>query len=445
MFLGFMPLIFRYIFLYILVLACVCFGWFIINLIRFKDPLTACQDLIKQLKSKRGLILLMIVLAATCLPSFLFGIYAPFEILQAILVLLVVAFALVFLLPKLLGRIYNAMKVNPNGKKQPTIPVKQETPVTVGKPSIKMTLPSWVKNRQLIKPVLILLLLVIVVFIGFSVWQKFNNRVARVIGCELLTPRMLEQFENSGGFRPMVGEICNLSQKNYFLRIAYRDHQAAYGAALTLAAGSKGKHRKLEGVNLVQDDKSSAFFFADDVKLGVLVINEKKSDKDLVAMLKKLFDGDWKKATGNLQVVYTRTVEDDIAGQMLEQAGQAKTQPTPTPIPSWETTQGSKEYSDEETTPTPAPAGGSLDIEEQEAIIAAARNYINQESSLGLDFDLEIQKVVDYYALVTIIPIPAGSFEGGAVIVQKMSGLWVGVAMGTIFPEWEQKVPELFE
>lgn len=123
MFLGFMPLIFRYIFLYILVLACVCFGWFIINLIRFKDPLTACQDLIKQLKSKRGLILLMIVLAATCLPSFLFGIYAPFEILQAILVLLVVAFALVFLLPKLLGRIYNAMKVNPNGKKQPTIPV----------------------------------------------------------------------------------------------------------------------------------------------------------------------------------------------------------------------------------------------------------------------------------------------------------------------------------
>lgn len=366
------------------------------------------------------------------MPELLRYLISRFGVLLLIPVMLVALIVfLVLIFPKLAKIIYNAMRVNSGGEKKIPAPTKMEPAVATVKPPVKAVTQTVLKSSLPLKLVLISVALAIVFFVGFGAWQKFGGRVKRAIGCEPLTPKVLEELENAGGFRPNMGEICNLSEKNYFLRILYGDSQAAYGAALTLASGSKGKHRKLEGVNLVQDDKTSAFFFSDGDKLGVLVFNEKKSDSDLVASLKKLIEGEWPKETGNLQVLFGRTVENDVAGQMLEQAAGQKAEPTPESRP--------------EATPTPAATTDKGD--EEETILSTAKKYVYDNLQVDLpeySFKVTLTKRVGNYALVAVNPDPPGSFEPAGVVLEKISGQWVGQEMATVFPEWEEKVPELF-
>lgn len=90
---------------------------------------------------------------------------------------------------------------------------------------------------------------------------------------------------------------------------------------------------------------------------------------------------------------------------------------------------------------------GSIDEEsnlEADLILNAARNYIQSQSDSQVRFDLKLVKTIGRFALVQVAP-RGGLIEGAAVILEKVKGEWVVQEMGTIFPEWEEKVPELFQ
>lgn len=81
---------------------------------------------------------------------------------------------------------------------------------------------------------------------------------------------------------------------------------------------------------------------------------------------------------------------------------------------------------------------------EQNQLFSAAQNYIRKNSVVGFKFDLKVLKKLDKWALLEVIPINPPTDEA-AIILEKVDSQWVARAFGTIFPEWEEKVPELFK
>jgi len=75
-------------------------------------------------------------------------------------------------------------------------------------------------------------------------------------------------------------------------------------------------------------------------------------------------------------------------------------------------------------------------------LLTVTREYVRKNSVAGLIFDLHLQKQVDRWALVEVVPEDT---DRAAVILEKVDGQWIPRAFGTIFPEWEEKVPELFQ
>ena len=86
-----------------------------------------------------------------------------------------------------------------------------------------------------------------------------------------------------------------------------------------------------------------------------------------------------------------------------------------------------------ENSPSPTPVDNQL--------LAAAREYVRKNSVAGIVFDLSLIKQVGRWALVEVVSRDA---DRAAVILEKIADQWVPRAFGTIFPEWEEKVPELF-
>lgn len=86
----------------------------------------------------------------------------------------------------------------------------------------------------------------------------------------------------------------------------------------------------------------------------------------------------------------------------------------------------------------------SLSNTEKEQMFAAAQAYIKSYSVPGLEFELRIIKIINQWALLDAIPKNKATDNAG-VIMEKVNNQWVARAFGTIFPEWSQKVPELFK
>jgi len=82
--------------------------------------------------------------------------------------------------------------------------------------------------------------------------------------------------------------------------------------------------------------------------------------------------------------------------------------------------------------------------EEQEQMFATAREYIAQYSVPGMKVDLKIIKQLDKWALLNVVPLNVETDEAG-MIMEKVDDKWEARAFGTIFPEWEKKIPELFK
>lgn len=62
----------------------------------------------------------------------------------------------------------------------------------------------------------------------------------------------------------------------------------------------------------------------------------------------------------------------------------------------------------------------------------------------NLKYDIEIKKRVGDYALVFVIPTNQ-TLDPLQIILAKENGTWVYKDMGSTFPDWEEKVPELFK
>jgi len=97
-------------------------------------------------------------------------------------------------------------------------------------------------------------------------------------------------------------------------------------------------------------------------------------------------------------------------------------------------------YTAIKATNTPKPTLQS--ISEDELILSSARDYVKLHSTPETKFSVRITKKVGKYALVQVIP--EDNIEGAAVIVEKVGNRWIAQDMGTAFPEWEARVPELF-
>jgi len=80
---------------------------------------------------------------------------------------------------------------------------------------------------------------------------------------------------------------------------------------------------------------------------------------------------------------------------------------------------------------------------DEESIWEAVYDYAPRIDMMASSVDFELDKIVGNYALVQVIP--EGNIEGAALILEKISGTWVVQDFGTVFPEWQEKAPELFQ
>jgi hypothetical protein len=86
----------------------------------------------------------------------------------------------------------------------------------------------------------------------------------------------------------------------------------------------------------------------------------------------------------------------------------------------------------------------SITKTEKEQMFSSAREYIAKYSVPGIEVSLEIIKQLDKWALLNAVPLNVETDEVG-VIMEKVDNKWETRTFGTIFPEWEEKIPELFK
>ncbi len=81
---------------------------------------------------------------------------------------------------------------------------------------------------------------------------------------------------------------------------------------------------------------------------------------------------------------------------------------------------------------------------EKEQMFEVATDYIKKYSVEDMEVELKVIKQLDKWALLEATPINIETDSVG-VIIEKVDGIWVARDFGTILPDWEKKVPELFE
>lgn len=86
----------------------------------------------------------------------------------------------------------------------------------------------------------------------------------------------------------------------------------------------------------------------------------------------------------------------------------------------------------------------SITIVDDETQIKDISRKIAEGSKIpNLKYEIEIKKRVGDVALVFINPTNQ-TLDPLQIILAKENGVWVYKEMGTTFPDWEQKLPELF-
>lgn len=279
------------------------------------------------------------------------------------------------------------------------------------------------QKKGVIKKVGVVVLILVLAGGGWVIYNYFQNRAAK--GCQPLTPRLLEKYENASGYRPLLGEKCRLNKKDYFLRILYSSSREAYAAARTLAKGTKGYHREYKGLDLV-DYKGAvkALFFAEGSKVGVVVLHGVRTHNRMDKRFEKILDNEWREESGYLELSSGVEVEEEPEEEKRLPTATPTLKPTPTVV--------KKQSSTKKI------------VDETKEILKVARRYADQYTAPDLKFETKLLKKLDEYALVDLVPEP-GTADPMAVVLQKIGGRWVGIDMGVFFPELREKVPELFE
>ena len=139
------------------------------------------------------------------------------------------------------------------------------------------------KLKVILIPIGIVVALAIAVVLGWLL-------VRMIIGekCDPFTPLTLEKFRIAGGEKPLEGEKCEISRKSYLLIITYDSSSDAEEAKKGLElATTPGDRDKIDRLNWITDEGSSAIFWTEDDKLGILVAPDEDSEKVLKKELKK--------------------------------------------------------------------------------------------------------------------------------------------------------------
>lgn len=139
------------------------------------------------------------------------------------------------------------------------------------------------KLKVILIPAGIVVALIIAIVLGWLF-------VRIIIGekCDPFTPLTLEKFRIAGGQKPLEGKKCEISKESYLLVITYdsssKARKAKKGLELATTPGDKDKIDKL---NWITNEGSSAIFWTNDDKLGILVAPDEDNEKALEKELKK--------------------------------------------------------------------------------------------------------------------------------------------------------------
>jgi len=82
-------------------------------------------------------------------------------------------------------------------------------------------------------------------------------------------------------------------------------------------------------------------------------------------------------------------------------------------------------------------------VDDETQIKEISRKIADSSNIPGLKYEIKIKKRVGDVALVFINPINQ-TLDPLQIILAKENGVWVYKEMGTTFPDWEEKLPELF-
>lgn len=85
-----------------------------------------------------------------------------------------------------------------------------------------------------------------------------------------------------------------------------------------------------------------------------------------------------------------------------------------------------------------------ISVEEMSQLLKNAREYVKSHSALGIEFNLELIYRIDRYARFNVVATNQ-ELDQVQLIMENKDGVWTGVAFGTVFPGWKEKVPELFQ
>lgn len=85
-----------------------------------------------------------------------------------------------------------------------------------------------------------------------------------------------------------------------------------------------------------------------------------------------------------------------------------------------------------------ATSHGMLAAENSDSIqiLSTVKNYVDATSTAS-DYKLEIFKHTKGWAIVSVIPVPEGSYEGAGVVLEKVDGKWIVRDMGTDLSDYD--------
>ena len=71
-------------------------------------------------------------------------------------------------------------------------------------------------------------------------------------------------------------------------------------------------------------------------------------------------------------------------------------------------------------------------------ILSTTKAYVNATSTAS-KYKLEIFKKTKEWAIVSVIPVPEGRYEGAGVVLEKVDNKWIVRDMGTDLSEYDSK------
>jgi len=246
--------------------------------------------------------------------------------------------------------------------------------------------------------------------------------------CKPLSPSALGKYETVTGQNPLLGEKCSLGKESFLLLLKFDNTTQVRTAQIALMGATNGTQSVIKSYPRITSGSGSVIFIEKDITLGILVLPNVVKDASVEKMIDKALNLNWE--SDNLTLASdTSDIEIKTIPNMSSATEKNVQQPAQTP-----------------TTPTRKPRDtkyGGYDSEEEQ-LLATAKDYVEENSVAGLEFDLEISKKLNKWVLLYATPTNM-ELDSVGVVMEKVNDIWIARVMGTYFEEYSDKVPELFD